>query len=381
MMVTLPPDYRPSEDEVFMNPQQTEYFRQKLLRWRAELLRDADGTLASLSEGGIHEADITDRASVETDRALELRTRDRARKLISKIDQALLRVAPYIAIARPDHWFKNVFVLPGIVFAIYADHGLLRPAMLGHVALALLATCIIASSYYVLNETLDAPFDALHPLKKNRPVPSGRVVVSVAYGEWLGLAVLGLALAALVSPPVLIVSVVLWLMSCAYNIPPVRTKDKAYLDVLSESVNNPLRLLIGWYCTGIEALPPASLVAAYWMIGAFFMAVKRFAHYTEERLLVSIVYYAVAFGLFFGIFLLRYRLELILSVPLIAGFIAYYIHLGFLLDSPTQTPERLFRQTGFSLYALFCVVVMLGLMFVHVPVLGTIFVPTIAVQH
>jgi DnaK suppressor protein len=63
-----------------------------LLRWRTELLREANGTLASLSEGGIHEADITDRASVETDRALELRTRDRARKLISKIDQALVRI-------------------------------------------------------------------------------------------------------------------------------------------------------------------------------------------------------------------------------------------------------------------------------------------------
>src|SRR5271168_5441746 len=92
MMVSLPPDYRPSEDEEFMNPLQIEYFRQKLLRWRADLLRDADGTLASLSEGGIHEADITDRASVETDRALELRTRDRARKLINKIDQALARI-------------------------------------------------------------------------------------------------------------------------------------------------------------------------------------------------------------------------------------------------------------------------------------------------
>ena len=92
MMVTLPPDYRPSDDEGFMNPLQVEYFRQKLFRWRAELLRDADGTLASLSEGGIHEADITDRASVETDRALELRTRDRARKLINKIDQALARI-------------------------------------------------------------------------------------------------------------------------------------------------------------------------------------------------------------------------------------------------------------------------------------------------
>jgi DnaK suppressor protein len=92
MMLTLPPDYAPSDSEEFMNPRQVEYFRQKLLRWRADLLRDTDGTLASLSEGGIHEADITDRASVETDRALELRTRDRARKLISKIDQALQRV-------------------------------------------------------------------------------------------------------------------------------------------------------------------------------------------------------------------------------------------------------------------------------------------------
>ena len=92
MMLTLPQDYRPASDEEFMNPRQAEYFRLKLLRWRNDLLREADGTLASLSEGGILEADITDRASVETDRALELRTRDRARKLISKIDQALLRI-------------------------------------------------------------------------------------------------------------------------------------------------------------------------------------------------------------------------------------------------------------------------------------------------
>jgi DnaK suppressor protein len=92
MMLTLPPDYRPSDSEPFMNPLHVEYFRRKLLRWRSELLREADGTLASLSEGGIHEADITDRASVETERALELRTRDRARKLIAKIDQALARI-------------------------------------------------------------------------------------------------------------------------------------------------------------------------------------------------------------------------------------------------------------------------------------------------
>ena len=92
MLVTLPPDYKPSSAEEFMNPLQLEYFRQKLRRWRSELLREADETLHSLGEGGIAEADLTDRASVETDRALELRTRDRARKLISKIDQALERI-------------------------------------------------------------------------------------------------------------------------------------------------------------------------------------------------------------------------------------------------------------------------------------------------
>ncbi len=92
MNVTLPPDYRPSAKEEFMNPAMTEYFRQKLLDWRSELLTDSDETLQTLQEGGIQEPDIADRATIESGRALELRTRDRARKLISKIDEALGRI-------------------------------------------------------------------------------------------------------------------------------------------------------------------------------------------------------------------------------------------------------------------------------------------------
>jgi DnaK suppressor protein len=92
MTVTLPPDYRPSEDETFMNDTMKEYFRQKLLNWRLELLRESDETLQHLQEGGLQEPDIADRASAETDRALELRTRDRERKLIAKIDSALGRI-------------------------------------------------------------------------------------------------------------------------------------------------------------------------------------------------------------------------------------------------------------------------------------------------
>ncbi len=88
----LPSGYRPSEDEEFMNPVQREYFRQKLLRWRAELLVESNATLQQLKEESLAEADIADRATLETDRYTELRTRDRERKLISKIDAALLRI-------------------------------------------------------------------------------------------------------------------------------------------------------------------------------------------------------------------------------------------------------------------------------------------------
>ena len=92
MRPTLPPDYRPSEDEDFMNPLQLEYFRQKLLQWRTELLAESSETLVHLKEESLAEPDITDRASLETERGIELRTRDRERKLISKIDAALLRI-------------------------------------------------------------------------------------------------------------------------------------------------------------------------------------------------------------------------------------------------------------------------------------------------
>ncbi len=88
----LPDDYHPAEDEPFMNERQTEYFRRKLLNWRDELLSDSKDTIEGLQDGTRHIPDVADRASEETDRALELRTRDRQRKLISKIDAALRRV-------------------------------------------------------------------------------------------------------------------------------------------------------------------------------------------------------------------------------------------------------------------------------------------------
>ena len=92
MTVTLPPDYKPSEKETFLNDLQLEYFRQKLLKWRMELLEEVNETRTNLKETSLVEPDLGVRASVEADRSLELRTRDRARKLISKIDEALARI-------------------------------------------------------------------------------------------------------------------------------------------------------------------------------------------------------------------------------------------------------------------------------------------------
>jgi DnaK suppressor protein len=88
----LPPDYRPSDKEPYMSPLQLAYFRQKLVQWKADLLNESEDTLAALQEQSLSTPEAVERASMETDHAFELRARDRARKLINKIDQAILRI-------------------------------------------------------------------------------------------------------------------------------------------------------------------------------------------------------------------------------------------------------------------------------------------------
>lgn len=304
-------------------------------------------------------------------------------------------ILPYLKIARFDHWFKNVFVLPGVIVAIFIDGSLLTPSLFVDVIVALLATGFIASSNYIVNEILDAPKDALHPVKKNRPVPSGQVNIKVGYVLWIVFLLIGLGFASYFGKEFFWIAFSLWVMGCIYNIPPVRSKDKPYIDVLSEAVNNPIRLLLGWYATGITVLPPVSLVIAYWMIGAYFMAAKRFGEYrmigdkqvagdyrnsfkfyNEERLIGSLIYYLAGFGLFFGIFLIRYKMELILSIPFIAGFTAWYFHLACKDDSPVQYPEKLYKETYFVVFTLGVFLLMIYLVLTDLPWLYSLFPAT-----
>jgi decaprenyl-phosphate phosphoribosyltransferase len=296
--------------------------------------------------------------------------------------------ADYVAIARPDHWFKNVFMVFGIVLAYFYQPSAvtsLDPLVL---VWALLATCLVASSNYVINEVLDAPTDRSHPVKRHRPIPSGRVRLPLAYLEWLVLGAIGLGMAYAVNLPFFAAAAALWIMGVVYNVRPLRSKELPYLDVLSESVNNPLRLALGWFVVSAVMIPPLSLIVSYWMAGAFFMASKRFAeyrnigdperaaayrhsfrYYDDERLLISMFFYATAAALFLGVFIIRYHLELILSIPLIAGFFSYYLRVSLKPDSPAQAPEKLYREKGLMVYLTLCIGVFLLLMFVRFNVL------------
>ncbi len=301
-------------------------------------------------------------------------------------------IAPYISIARPDHWFKNVFMLGGVVLAAFYSPESIGSFPFMALVFGLASACLIASSNYVINEVLDAPKDREHPVKRLRPVPSGRVKIPVAYAEWIGLGIIGCLIAGMVNVPFFLSAAALWVMGLFYNVRPFRTKEVPYLDVISESVNNPLRLLMGWFVITPSIVPPVSLLFAYWMVGAFFMASKRFAeyrmindpqaaaayrssfsHYNEERLLVSMFFYSTFCALMLGVFIVRYKLELLLSIPFLAGFFAYYLKVTFLENSPVQNPEHLYRQKGLMIYLAITVLVFFGLLFIEVPMLYDLF--------
>jgi len=287
-------------------------------------------------------------------------------------------------------------MLPGVLLGWMASPGMDPRRAALSVAMGIASACLVASSNYTINEWLDAAEDRRHPEKKTRPAAAGRIRPSLAYAQWALLGAAGLALAWKVNGPFFVSAAALFLMGIVYNVSPLRSKNRPYLDVLSESVNNPLRLLLGWYAVGCLLTPPASLLLSYWMLGAFFMAIKRLAEmrhindaavagayrksflsYTPERLLVSIIFYASAFGLFFGIFLIRYRPELVLAIPFLAGLMAIYMHLGFLPNSPAQHPEALFRHPAFLLYGIATAAVLFLCTLIRIPWLNEIFQSTV----
>jgi decaprenyl-phosphate phosphoribosyltransferase len=310
-------------------------------------------------------------------------------------------IKDYLAIIRPDYWLKNIFIIPGILFAIAVYDVSLTSTLFLKILVGFVSTCLVASANYVINEYLDAEFDKYHPLKKERTSVVRVVNPVIIYAEYAFLAIVGLALGYLISFKFFATLLFLLFMGVMYNVRPFRSKERVYLDVLSESVNNPIRFCLGWFMASpavglymdsrwdlefFNSVPPLSIILAYWMGGAFLMATKRFAeyrlignpetaglyrrsfkYYTENSLLISMFFYALTCAFFLGIFLIKNRIEMLISFPFFALLFAWYLKIGLLKDSPVQGSEKIWTRKWFMLYLFLFTVLICLLMFVDIP--------------
>lgn len=298
-------------------------------------------------------------------------------------------VADYVWIARPGHWTKHIFIIPGVVLA----YALTTATDVSIITLIIgfASAAAISSANYVLNEWLDRAFDKYHPKKSKRTAVTRSLDHRIVYAEYLLLIAIGLVTAFFLSTLFFVTSVTFAVAGIVYNLRPIRTKDRVYLDVLSEAINNPIRLVLGWAMVDPTTLPPASVLIAYWMGGAFLMGAKRlseyreitasegrellaryrrsFEIYNEKRLLVSTFLYAILASFFIAIFLVKYRTEYILALPAFAMLFAFYLSISLEPYSIAQKPERLFRHKRLMTMAGVTTALLLLLTFVDIPMI------------
>ena len=185
---------------------------------------------------------------------------------------------------RLERWPRSTAILAGSAGLFFFDRAVFGrfdiPALGWRLASAFFLTWAISTSNYIINEIADAPFDVHHPTKRNRPLASGAVRKGplILWGTVIG--GLSLALArALFSWPFFLSLLGLLAAGFFYNLKPARAKDIPFLDSISESVNNPIRFLIGWYALAAAVFPPWSLLICWWAFGNFLMGAKRLSEY------------------------------------------------------------------------------------------------------
>lgn len=283
-----------------------------------------------------------------------------------------------IGVFRPLRWYRNIFMLLGTFLALKLNNlplnNISSPILLS-LLLSFVATCLIASGNYGINEVADAKSDSYHPKKKERAIPNNKIDKLTVIAISIVLYALGFAaIFILDNKPLLFSLSLLFVSGMTYNIPPIRLKDIPYVDFTFEAINNPIRLLIGWYAV-TNIIIPISLLFLFWFVGIFLMTAKRFgeirfienptcaiayrkslAWYTEKKLLLAMIAAISAAMFMFGILVAKHQISLVLLLPFFIIFIVWFFLLAYDKDSIVKDPERIFEKPIFLLYTFSLVV-------------------------
>lgn len=306
-----------------------------------------------------------------------------------------MKFSPYVKIMRIDHWIKNVFMFPGVAIAISFNtlsfDNVASIATIKSIVISFGALCIASSANYTINEWLDRNFDQVHPYKNHRIANKYKFTSKGVYSQYFVL-VTGVLISFLFqSRSTSLFLGLLLIMGIIYNVQPIRLKDKIYMDVISESINNPIRLAIGWHSIMPDKPVPASAFLSFWGIGIFLMSLKRYSEmivinnsellgqyrksflkWTPDKLIVFTFFGGMIATSFIGVLLVRYRIEYILVLPSFIWIFVEYLKISLKLDPASFAPEKLMAKTKLQLLALLVLGAFLLFTFVDIPVLDQI---------
>jgi 4-hydroxybenzoate polyprenyltransferase len=298
----------------------------------------------------------------------------------------------YLRAMRLGRWPRSLAMFVGSTAFFYLYKDTLFTTDITWVVLqslyVFLLTWAISTANYIINEIVDAPYDAHHPTKRNRPLVKGEIKKIPFLLLGVAISATSLYLAYLhFCPPFFYALLALLVAGFIYNIKPVRTKDIPFLDSISESANNPIRFLIGWFAFAPpEIWPPLSLLLCWWAFGNFLMIAKRLSEfrllkeragdyrnslrrYSEGALMFGMAASAVIFFLAYFYFSYTFKLETLL---IFSPFIFFYFFLFFRKtmreDEVMEEPERLFMHLKFALYTLFLIAIFFLSSFLDKPI-------------
>lgn len=277
-------------------------------------------------------------------------------------------MTPYLRALRLERWPRSLAIILGSAafFFLHPDFlsSVRPPQIILVLALTFFLTWATSTANYIVNEIVDAPYDIHHPSKRNRPLVRGEIRKTPFAIMGIGITAAALVLAAGFFSLSLVLSLLALLAAgFIYNVRPLRTKDIPFLDAISESANNPIRFLIGWYAFAPEnSFPPVSLLLAWWSFGNFLMTAKRLSEfrllrdraadyrlshkrYSQNLLLFGMVASAAVFLASFTAFTLSVRFyRFLIIIPLLLLYLYLFFRKTLREKEVMEEPESLLRN-------------------------------------